>query len=661
MAFAKLDDQEAAIADFTKVLDNDPDHVNAAFARAACFNTIGQFSKAIEDYNVALLKDQVVSSSSRPGTPNPKIASHHKDSSGRRPRSLSSSSINDYCQEESSNALSARRLTPTRDMQKSPAADLRWYSPPSRAASGLLDTTSPVLNRSRNESEDDVSTVISGITFMSNANTLKGGTDSPADSSPHFAHLPLSSDEYHQKGYELRRKGKFTQAIEEYSKALQKDPRHFKALFNRAFAFDKVGEHKAAVRDYSRALDVDPANSYAYYNRGISHDRQKNYFEASVDFKQAIKLSPQNLDFQHNLALCLRKMGHMQESYDAYSKCLQLDPLHVKARHGRAMCSEKLKLFEQALKDYDFILLNHPQNILCMVSRAHLLHRMSYQAEHNTEERQPKYLEEAYASFSQSLGILCPNEQELVDSVRRISNPSSASSTSSQISGNLNRCTEAISLLYGRAKISEDRGENASAVRDLSSAIRLATALLELQDNSFAIPRASGSGIAVDLLDSPCLSLYLLYYNRALAWKASDQYDKAMSDLTTTLKLLNDECHSLKQLRDVESRNRLQSLTNALNNAYNHRGFCHRKVDDYDGAIRDYSKALLAVPANARALNNRAYCYAKKGMYAEAVTDYSCVIEIDPLNSHAYHNRGISLEKLGRAAEAADDFAKVLL
>ena len=47
-----------AIADFTRVLDVDPNHVNAAYARAACYNSKGQFSKAIEDYNIALMKDQ---------------------------------------------------------------------------------------------------------------------------------------------------------------------------------------------------------------------------------------------------------------------------------------------------------------------------------------------------------------------------------------------------------------------------------------------------------------------------------------------------------------------------------------------------------------------------------------------------------------------------
>jgi tetratricopeptide (TPR) repeat protein len=47
-----------AIRDLTYVIQKNSDHVNALFARAACYNTIGQFSAAIEDYNIALLKDQ---------------------------------------------------------------------------------------------------------------------------------------------------------------------------------------------------------------------------------------------------------------------------------------------------------------------------------------------------------------------------------------------------------------------------------------------------------------------------------------------------------------------------------------------------------------------------------------------------------------------------
>ena len=49
--------------------------------------------------------------------------------------------------------------------------------------------------------------------------------------------------------------------------------RHFKALFNRGFALDKLQKYEEAIRDYTAAIALDPANAFAYYNRGISRDR----------------------------------------------------------------------------------------------------------------------------------------------------------------------------------------------------------------------------------------------------------------------------------------------------------------------------------------------------------------------------------------------------
>jgi tetratricopeptide (TPR) repeat protein len=39
------------------------------------------------------------------------------------------------------------------------------------------------------------------------------------------------------------------------------------ALFNRAFAYDKVGLIEKAVEDYTAALGLDPGSAFAYYNR----------------------------------------------------------------------------------------------------------------------------------------------------------------------------------------------------------------------------------------------------------------------------------------------------------------------------------------------------------------------------------------------------------
>ena len=67
MVYSKTDRQELAIENLTLCLDRNPGHVNAAFARAACYNTIGQFSRAIEDYNFALLKDETLKAAGGPG------------------------------------------------------------------------------------------------------------------------------------------------------------------------------------------------------------------------------------------------------------------------------------------------------------------------------------------------------------------------------------------------------------------------------------------------------------------------------------------------------------------------------------------------------------------------------------------------------------------
>ena len=59
-------------------------------------------------------------------------------------------------------------------------------------------------------------------------------------------------------------------------------PNHFKALFNRGFAYDKVSEFDLAIQDYSQAIAIDPNNAFTYYNKGISLDRKGDFDEDCI-------------------------------------------------------------------------------------------------------------------------------------------------------------------------------------------------------------------------------------------------------------------------------------------------------------------------------------------------------------------------------------------
>ena len=59
---------------------------------------------------------------------------------------------------------------------------------------------------------------------------------------------------------------------------------------NRGAAFELLGNIKQAIGDFDRAIDLNPKYAEAYMNRGIANDRLGNSSKAVEDFKMASKL-----------------------------------------------------------------------------------------------------------------------------------------------------------------------------------------------------------------------------------------------------------------------------------------------------------------------------------------------------------------------------------
>ena len=81
-------------------------------------------------------------------------------------------------------------------------------------------------------------------------------------------------------------------------------------------------------------------------------------------------------------------------------------------------------------------------------------------------------------------------------------------------------------------------------------------------------------------------------------------------------------------------------------------------LEDYYGAIEDYSKAIELDPDDADAYYNRGVAKKKLKDYYGAINDYSKAIELKPDYADAYVNRGISKEDLGDLNGACADWKK---
>jgi tetratricopeptide (TPR) repeat protein len=73
---------------------------------------------------------------------------------------------------------------------------------------------------------------------------------------------------YYKQGNELYDKGKFEEAIQKYSKAIELNPTNQNYFFNRGSAFYALGRFDDSVSDYTKVLEIFPNNHVALKSRG---------------------------------------------------------------------------------------------------------------------------------------------------------------------------------------------------------------------------------------------------------------------------------------------------------------------------------------------------------------------------------------------------------
>ena len=92
--------------------------------------------------------------------------------------------------------------------------------------------------------------------------------------------------------------------------------------------------------------------------------------------------------------------------------------------------------------------------------------------------------------------------------------------------------------------------------------------------------------------------------------------------------------------------------------AYFNRGRAKQGLGDYQGAIADYSKAVDLEPAHAKHYCFRGGIKSDHNDYHGGIGDFTKAVELDPNYAMAYFNRAMAFLGIGRKLEALSDFLK---
>lgn len=93
---------------------------------------------------------------------------------------------------------------------------------------------------------------------------------------------------------------------------VQKSPQKARGYNNRGLVYASRGEFSQAMDDFNKAIELNPGYAEAYNNRGFVYGSQNNFIQAEINFDKALALNPKYTDAYNNRSfnnLQLKKYG----------------------------------------------------------------------------------------------------------------------------------------------------------------------------------------------------------------------------------------------------------------------------------------------------------------------------------------------------------------
>eukprot|EP01147_Barroeca_monosierra_P008813 gene8813-1178_t len=137
---------------------------------------------------------------------------------------------------------------------------------------------------------------------------------------------PAKSEEAKKRGNDFFREGKFPEAVQEYTEAINRNPEDAKLYSNRAAAYTKLATWDLALKDCDECIQRDPAFIKGYLRKGTILLGLKKTSEAEKAFREALKLQPSHAEAMDGIRKCNEQNFGSGLSQEERAKQAMQDP-----------------------------------------------------------------------------------------------------------------------------------------------------------------------------------------------------------------------------------------------------------------------------------------------------------------------------------------------
>jgi len=154
-----------------------------------------------------------------------------------------------------------------------------------------------------------------------------------------------NATKFNKRGIAYAKTGHYDQAISDFNRALELNPKDVKAYYNRGLAYYQKGEYDQAISDFNKALEINPIDAKAYYIRGLAYYQKGEYDQAISDYTKALELNPRYAKAYYNRGLACYEKGQYDQTISGLNE--QIDKLE---QEKKTIKDEKQVLAEKLAK-----------------------------------------------------------------------------------------------------------------------------------------------------------------------------------------------------------------------------------------------------------------------------------------------------------------------
>ncbi len=164
----------------------------------------------------------------------------------------------------------------------------------------------------------------------------------------------LLAESCYDQGRDYEKKEQYDEAIAEYDRVIEHNPRHSNAYFHRGLCYSKKKEYSKAILDCSRVIELSPNYADAYFNRGSAYAESKKYDEAIEDYTKYTQMNPQDPEGYITRGRVLGWKGENNDAISDFDKAIELDPKQATGYLNRGIIYARRVVgeYDKAISDY---------------------------------------------------------------------------------------------------------------------------------------------------------------------------------------------------------------------------------------------------------------------------------------------------------------------